>query len=122
MPVSRDFLDHLVELLEPVGGVETRRMFGGAGLFHTNLMFALIVNDVVYLKVDDGNRPEFEARGREPFSYATKNGQRSIPGLYEIPEELLDDSDAFCDWTRRSIEAAWRADAKKPPSKRKRKT
>ena len=34
MPVSRDFLDHLVELLEPVGAVETRRMFGGAGLFH----------------------------------------------------------------------------------------
>ena len=120
MAVSSEFADHLLELLEPVGGVEVRRMFGGAGLFHTNLMFALVAGDVVYLKVDDANRGDFEARGLGPFTYGTKNGERTIPGLYEIPEELLEDSDAFCAWAWRAIEAAWRADARKPPSKRKR--
>ncbi|WP_416896713.1 MAG: TfoX/Sxy family protein [Minwuia sp.] len=120
MPVSRNFVEHLLELLESIGAVEDRRMFGGVGLFHTNLMFAIVVNDVVYMKVDDHNRGEFEALGQGPFSYGTRDGERTIPGLYELPSDALDDGEAFCGWARPSIEAAWRADAKKPPSKRKR--
>lgn len=120
MAISAEFRDHLLEMLEPVGGVEARRMFGGAGLFKSNLMFGLIVGDVLYLKVDDGNREAFEDRGMGPFTYGTKNGERVIPGLYELPEELLDEPDAFNEWARASIDVAYRADAAKPPSKRKR--
>lgn len=120
MAISAEFREHLLEMLEPVGGVEARRMFGGEGLFKSGLMFALIVRDVVYLKTDAATRPDFEARGKGPFTYGTKNGTRTIPGLHELPEELFDEPDELIEWARAAIEVAYRADAARPPSKRKR--
>ncbi|PJK28571.1 transcriptional regulator [Minwuia thermotolerans] len=120
MAISAEFRDHLLELLDPLGGVEARRMFGGAGLFRRNLMFALIVGDVVYLKTDPTTRAAFEARGKGPFAYDTKQGRRVIAGLHELPEELFDEPDELVEWARTAFEVACRADAAKSPSKRKR--
>ena len=39
-------------------------MFGGVGLYHADLFFGIIARDVLYLKVDDVNRPDYEAAGR----------------------------------------------------------
>ncbi len=38
------------------GPVTVRPMFGGAGIFRDGLMFALIADEVLYLKADE--RPE----------------------------------------------------------------
>lgn len=120
MAVSSEYQDHLLELLEPLGGVSSRRMFGGAGLFKSGLMFGLIADEVLYLKVDDSNREEFESRGLGPFRYEAKNGKRAVMSYWEAPDNLLEDGDAMTDWARAAFEVALRADAAKPPSKRKR--
>ena len=39
MPEQQDFATHIVDLLEPFGYCEARRMFGGFGIFHQGLMF-----------------------------------------------------------------------------------
>ena len=118
MAASQEFLDHLIDLLSDFGYVEARRMFGGAGLFRENLMFALIVGETVYFKTDDDNRRDFEDEGLEAFSYDTKKGVRTINGLMRAPERCLDDSDEMLPWAQKAFAAAVKADAKKKAPKR----
>ena len=93
-------------------------MFGGAGLFRENLMFALIVDETLYFKTDDNNRADFEDEGLEAFSYDTKKGERTINGLMRAPERCLDDSDEMLPWAQKPFAAALKADAKKKTPKR----
>lgn len=119
MAVSQEFQEHLLELLEPLGGVSSRRMFGGAGLFKSGLMFALIADEVLYLKADDSNRGDFEARDLGPFRYEAKNGKRALMSYWQAPDDLLEDGDEMMDWARKAFDVALKADAAKPPSQRK---
>ena len=44
-----------------------------AGAFAMKLIiFALILRDTLYFKVDDGNRPAYEAEGLAPFTYEAR--------------------------------------------------
>ncbi len=97
---------YLLELLAPLGPVSARPMFGGVGLFHGGMMFGLIARDELFLKVGDTNRPEYEAAGEAPFSYATKHGSHTIGSYWRCPPELLDDMEKFQVWAQRAIEAA----------------
>jgi DNA transformation protein len=112
----------VLELLEPLGGVGLRRMFGGAGLFRDGLMFALIADERLYLKVGDGNRADFAAAGCGPFVYRAASGKRAIMSYHEAPDFLLDDQDALLDWARKAIDEAVRAGAatRRSPAKRRR--
>ena len=106
------FTDFVLELLEPLGGVTARRMFGGGGLFRDGLMFAIIDDDTLFMKVDDGNRPAFEAASARPFTYR-RNKRTIAMSYYEAPPGLFDDGDEFCAWARAACEAALRARDKK---------
>lgn len=119
MAVSPEYKAFIEELIEPLGPVSIRGMFGGAGLFYEGVMFALIVGETLYLKVDERNQPDFEAEGQAPFGYETDAGRRSLKSYYEIPERLLDEPDELVDWCRRAIDAALKANAKKPGKKNK---
>ncbi len=120
MAVSPEFQAFVAELLAPVGPVAIRRMFGGAGAFYDDVMFALIIGEVLYFKVDDTNRTDFEAAGKGPFSYDTKTGRRALRGYFEVPDELFETPEDFTVWARRSIDVALRARAAKRPKRRRR--
>jgi len=45
--------------------IQTKAMFGGVGFIPKDCSSPLIED--TYLKVDDSNRPDFEARGMRPF-------------------------------------------------------
>ncbi len=105
MTVSRDFVDHVLDLLSAWGGVSPRRMFGGYGLFHGDRMFGLIPDDRLYLKVDDHSRRDFESAGTQPFTYSAR--MRTITMSYwEAPPELFDDGEQMIHWAQRALEAA----------------
>ena len=55
--------DFIVELFAPFGRVTVRRMFGGAGLFREGLMFGLVFDGAIFLKVDEASIPDFEREG-----------------------------------------------------------
>ncbi len=61
--------DTIHDLFSVFGPVERRRLFGGAGLYADGLMFAIVMGDIIYLKIDDGTRAIFEAEGCAPFGY-----------------------------------------------------
>jgi DNA transformation protein len=102
-------VEHLMDVLRPLSGVAPRRMFGGAGLFRDGLMFALISDEVLYLKADATTVPTFEAEQLGPFTYGTKNGKRILTSYWRAPERLLDDDEEMRDWCRRAADVAERA-------------
>lgn len=116
MPVSPDFRDYVLEQLGRVVAIEWKRMFGGVGLYADGTFFALIDDDIVYFKVGDGNRADFEAAGARAFD-PYKDGRSSM-NYYELPVDALEDIDALRTWTERSVAVAQSAAA----SKRKRKS
>lgn len=102
-----DFSEFLREQFAALGTVHVRRMFGGAGLFCDGLMFGLIADEVLYLKVDEINRGEFEALELEPFVYERK-GQAVNLSYLRAPEDILDDPDAALYWGELALAAAQR--------------
>jgi len=101
MPATDEFLAYVLDQLSGWGGVTARKMFGGAGLYRDGKMFGLIADDVVYLKVDDSNRDDFEQAGSSPFKpYADKP---TVMSYYEIPPEVLEQPDELIAWAQRSL-------------------
>jgi DNA transformation protein len=115
--LSPEFADHLRDLFGALGPVETRRMFGGAGVYLGDAMFALVVDDTLYMKADAELAKVYAEAGSAPFSYETRNGLRTIPGLMHLPDSALDDPDEALDWARRSLIPAEQAAAKKRAEK-----
>ena len=83
-------------------------MFGGYGLFLDGLMFAIVVNDVVWFKTDDANRERFAALGEPPFTYL-RAGRTAQLNFYRAPDEAFDSGDRLLPWARSAFEAALRA-------------
>ena len=113
MAVSREYLDFVVEMLEPVGAVSARRMFGGAGIFIDGVMFALVTGERLYFKVDDQTRSDFTDQGCEPFTYRRGGKAQALASYYAAPETLLDEPDEMAKWGSRAAEAAFRVRAAK---------
>ena len=112
MAVSDSFKTYVLEQLSRLRpDIRSRAMFGGVGLYAGELFFALIDDDVVYLKVDDVNRPAFEAEGMGPFMPFGPGGE--VMQYYELPEGLLDEPDDLRAWVDAAIEVAGRAKGRK---------
>lgn len=107
-----EFITYLLEQLAPLGDVRARAMFGGFGIYCGDRMFALVADDAFYIKVDEVNRAEFEARGLLPFQYEVR-GERKQMNYWQPPAEAMDDREMLCEWARKGCEAADRAAMKK---------
>ena len=105
MTVTPSFKTFALEQLARVApAVRGKSMFGGVGIYSGELFFALLDNDTLYLKVDDSNRPDFERSGFGPFRPAGDGGETMQ--YYELPADLLEDTDTLAPWVRKAIEAA----------------
>ena len=119
MPKPNDFVNHLLDLLRPIGEVRARAMFGGWGFYHAEKMFALVALETFFVKTDDVNRGEFERHGLLPFTYEAGSGKRTVMSYHTIPPDALESSPLLCEWAEKGIEAAARAVAGKRRSKLK---
>ncbi len=115
MASSADFLEFLKDQLAGLGRVTSRRMFSGAGIYCDGVIFALVLRDTLYFKVDDGNRADYEAEGLKPFSYEARGRMVEVGAYWRVPERLFDDPDEMVAWARAAVAAGQRAEAKKRP-------
>jgi DNA transformation protein len=106
MAVEETFRDYVLDQLSELGHFETKNMFGGVALLRGGSAFAKIKHGTVWLKADDRNRQDFLDAGMPQYTYG-KDGSRTL-NFYEIPGEVLEDSDEFVEWAKRSIQAASR--------------
>jgi DNA transformation protein len=119
MPARSQFVEFLIDQLQPLGGVSARAMFGGWGVYLDGRMFALVAEDTLYIKADDANRAEFTAFGLESFRFEMKGAVKEM-SYFQPPASALDDGVRLCAWARKGVEAAARAAQRKKPAARKR--
>jgi len=65
MAVTEGFKDLVRDLLADFGPVTIRNMFGGAGIYASGVMFAILDDDVLYLKTDETSARVFREEGME---------------------------------------------------------
>jgi DNA transformation protein and related proteins len=119
LAVSDGYKTFLADLLSGFGPVTIRNMFGGAGVYADGVMFAILIDDTLYLKADETSSGTFAAEGKGPFTYRAKDRKPVAMSYWEIPERLLDDSDELAAWARRAHEVALAAKAGKPKPRRR---
>ena len=107
MAISSEYKAYLEDQLSDFGSITIKRMFGGAGIWHQNVMFALIADDVLYLKVGAENISDFEKEGMKPFTYQGKSRPVQM-SYYEVPAHILEDPHMLADWAGKAYAIAAR--------------
>ena len=103
LKVRDSFRDFVLAQLDALGDVTARAMFGGIGLYHRGVFFAIVAGDVLYFRVDDGNRRDFERRHAPPFQpYA----ERASTKYFAVPADILENADDLAAWVRKAVRAA----------------
>jgi len=118
--MSREYLDYLHDLFSAFAPVATRAMFGGHGVYRDGVIVAIVIDEAIYLKVDDATRAAFEAAGSAPFVYEAK-GKRVPMSYWSVPEDALDSPQEFRPWAQRAWETALRKPKPKPKKARAKK-
>jgi DNA transformation protein len=100
--------DYIRELFSSFRPVDVRRMFSGAGIFAEGVMFGLVVDEVVYLKVGAENAADFQREDLPPFQYRAKGGRRAVMSYRRMPERLYDDPEELAQWAMKALRVASR--------------
>ena len=106
MAVSEEYMTYVIDQLECLGSVRPKRMFGGAGLYFEDLFFGIVADDVLYFKVDDSNRADYEAAGMEPFQPFPE--KEIVMQYYEVPIDVLENKNTLRDWADKAVRIAER--------------
>lgn len=115
MGVSEGSKAFVAELFAGLGAVQIKRMFGGAGIYAEGVMFALLSDDVVYLKADDALKAELATA---PFSFGRATGEQVDTSYWRLPEDALDEPDIAAEWGRKALRVAQTKALTKKPKKR----
>lgn len=84
----------VLEKLSPIGGITSKKMFGGHGIFHEGKMFGIVdSNGNIALKVDGLLEKEYLSLGSK------KHGKMPY---YSVSNRIFN-SDEFIEWAEKSI-------------------
>jgi len=106
MPVTDGFVDFVLEQLEPICPITSKRMFGGVGLYAGVRIFGLVMDDVLYLKGNDETRLARDAAGARPFQPPHRPRRKGRSQYDSVPAAILEDADALLVWARQAIAIA----------------
>jgi len=109
--IARMDADSIADLFSGLGPVSIRRMFGGKGIYHQGVIFAIELRDELLLKADAQSAPDFLAAGCTQWTYiGSRHGKSVAMPYWTVPESALDDPDEMAVWARRAYEAGLRAE------------
>jgi DNA transformation protein and related proteins len=103
-----EFVEHLNEVFRSFGAIRNKRMFGGYGIYHQDLMIGLVADDTLYLKTDPLSAPHFSKVGSLPYEYV-KNGVSMKMSYSSAPIDIFDDPEIARKWASLACEAALRS-------------
>ncbi|WP_436641918.1 TfoX/Sxy family protein [Microbaculum sp. FT89] len=118
MAISSEYAEFVTELFAAFGPVRLRRMFGGAGIFHDDVMIGLIADGTIFLRTDAALAADLAGEGSTPFVYSSQTRTVEMP-YWRLPERLLDEPEEIAVWAQRAYQAA--AQARNPRKKRSKK-
>ncbi|MBL1147803.1 MAG: TfoX/Sxy family protein [Pseudomonadota bacterium] len=103
MAISSEYLDYILDLLSPLDGITSRRMFGGCGLYKDHVFFALISDDTLYFKVTEADtRETYQKACSTPFSYKKQGKDVTLSSYWRVPAEWLEDQEILLDYAEQS--------------------
>ena len=104
MRVSSGFREFVLGQLAEVRDFHSKPMFGGLGLYAGDVFFGIVAGDVLYFKVDETTRADYEQAGSQPFKpYADRPVTMQY---YSVPAAVVEDAAALAQWAKRSIAVA----------------
>lgn len=104
MPRNEGFVQYIVEeVMQGVSGITVKGMFGGYGIYKEGIIFGLIVQNMLYFKVDESNRSDYEEHESVPFSYDTKKGKKVLTSYWEVPQTILEEFSSLETWIEKSV-------------------
>ena len=103
-----EFVDSLPDLFYGLGTIRVKRMFGGHGVYADDVIFAIVDDDVLYLKADEITAPLFLERNSRRFEYV-KDGKVLRIAYFSAPAEVLEDPEEALRWGRLAVEATLRS-------------
>ena len=95
------FKDFVLDQLRELPGLTHRAMFGGYGLYQRETFFGIIHRGRLYFKTDPTTAPRYRDRGMKPFK---PTSAQTLKNYYEIPVEVLEDSDALTAWASQATQ------------------
>ncbi len=105
MAVSDDYLQFVVDQLGDLGGVRVQKAFAQAVVFCDDVPFAYVIDDVLYFKVDDSNKPDYDEAGITAWVTSDRNAAHRS---YEVPADVLEDREALKLWAKKAVSVAKR--------------
>jgi len=116
---ARDLALDIAGRIEGLGPVGVKRFFAGTALVADGVQFGFVMKGTFYLRVDDASRPNFEALGAQPFSYAGDSKVVTVASYYEAPDDVLENPDELRSWAARAHRAAVAARDDDHPGRRR---
>ena len=124
MAVQPQYLAYILEQLEALGNLHSRRMFGAVGLYSGELFFGLIDDDTLFFKSDSTNSAEYIAR-KMPRFMPFPDRPEAVMAYYQVPADIIEDAESLTAWARKSVavaltsRAAKSKPARRPPARKK---
>ena len=112
------YIEYLQELLDPLGIISNKKMFGGHGVYCNGVIVGLVIDETLYLKVDEQSSEFFSKEGCEPFVYQSKAKQVAM-SYWSVPDEAMESCEQMQPWAKLAYAAAQRKAAKTAPKKKK---
>jgi DNA transformation protein and related proteins len=119
MSYNPSFADELLGLMQGVGKITTRKMFGALGFYHGSALFACLMDgDIFYLKAKGVLAEELKEAGSKLFTYNGKSGKQVAMPYWTAPLVCLDDPDEMTKWCKKAIVSLADIPAPKKPKKK----
>ena len=115
MTSTLEMLDNVLTLLDGLGALRTRKMFGGIYIYCDDLFIATVHDNTLYFKANGTTAPDFLARELPIVSYP-KEGEIATLQYYRAPPEVFSGPVAMKLWAEKALMAA-REDAISNPRK-----
>ena len=111
-----NLVSFVLDQLSDMGGIRSRRMFGGWHISIDGVFFAAVHGERLYFKTSEASRERYESMGMGPFR---PRATVTLKSLYEVPIDILEDAKELTAWGNEAVACQLEAQRKKNKPRKK---
>ncbi len=103
---NKSFHEYLMnDVFAGMDGISSKSMFGGYGYYKNGKIFGIVAEGKLFFKVGESNKSDYESRGLKPYVFKAHNGREQTLSYWEVPEDIVEDSESLEEWIEKAIQA-----------------